>query len=354
VFERLDRRLVAATPEASQRAFRAIARIEALSGWWEGYRVHAPPSLGRLQAGMVAEGADASTRICRSGLQRLPGTDARGEDVVAAAFRAGCEAALSEVVTRFDAMPPTEATLLALHALLFSRSPADARQAGRYKQAPAREGTLQRWGLEPAALRPSSPSIAPGETAFLLSWLSSRLSPACEFHPLAVVAAFLLEFLAIQPFADGNGRMARLLATLMLLRCGYSFAGFAPADREILAVHPEALVALRRSQAARNTPKPDITPWLLMFFGILERTAGGLKSRLLAPAPRRALSSNQARALDLARRRGEVTNRLVAERLALPRETAKQTLGRLCELGLLERAGLGRAARYRYLAAAPR
>jgi Fic family protein len=347
LFERLDRRLGAIPPESAHRLLRSAARVDSLAGWWDGYVVHPPPGLSRLAGAALAEAADASTRISRSGVQRMPGSGGRGEDVVAAAFRAGCEAALREIAERHRDLPPAERTLLALHDALFSRSPADAHHRGRYKATPPRDGTLRRWGLEPAALRPSSPSIAPGETAFLLSWLSARLAPSCAFHPLAVIGAFLLEFLAIQPFSDGNGRMARLLSTLLLLRSGYAFAAFAPPDRHILGRHGDLLIALRKSQATRNTPKPDITPWLSGYIEVLEASAGELKGRMLAPANPHRLSANQEKALALARRKGEVTNRLLAETLSLPRETAKQTLGRLCELGLLERLGMGRAARYR-------
>lgn len=334
--------------EGMQRLLRGAARIDALSGWWDGYRANHPPGPPRTEGAALLAAADASTRISRSGVQRLPGTGGRGEDVVAAAFRSGCEAALREIAGRHGDLPPVEATLLSLHAALFSRSPADAHQRGRYRAAPLKDGTLQRWGLEPAALRPSSPSIAPGETAFLLSWLSARLAPSCPFHPLSVIGAFLLEFLAIQPFSDGNGRMARLLSTLLLLRCGYAFAAPSPPDRHILGRHGEMLIALRKSQATRNTPKPDITPWLFVYLDVLEKSAGELKARMLAPASSpHCLSANQERALALAGKRGEVTNRLLAETLSLPRETAKQTLGRLCDLGLLERLGQGRAVRYR-------
>jgi hypothetical protein len=347
MFERLDRRLAPPSHESAHRMFRAAARIDALSGWWEGYRAAAPHGLSRLADDAVAAGADASARISRRGFQKLPGTVDRGESMVTAAVRSGCEAALREVVDRHAALPPCEATLLSLHAALFSASPADAPIRGRYRAAGARDGTLQRWGLEPTALRISSPTVAPGETAFLLSWTASRLSDPGGPHPLQVIAACLLEFLAIQPFSDGNGRMARLLATLLLLRSGYGFAAFSPIDAVLHPRQDEALIALRKSQATRNTPKPDITPWLFAFLDIVDGAADALKRRLLQAAPARALSGNQERALALAVRHGEVTNRRLAETLGLPRETAKQTLGRLVELGLLERLGQGRAARYR-------
>lgn len=351
MFDRLDRRLRAIPPEQGYRMYRAVARIEALAGWWDGYRENPAPGAAALAEEAILEGAEASTRICRRGFQRLPGTGGRGEGTVHAAFRAGCEAALREVALRHAALPPSEETLLSLHAKLFSGSPADAHHRGRYKATPPREGTLRRWGLEPAALRPSSLTVAPGETAFLLSWLDARLSPAGEFHPLPAIAAFLLEFLAVQPFSDGNGRMARLLATLLLLRSGYAFAAFAPPDRQILARQDDAILALRRSQAARNLPRPDITPWILVFLEIVERSAAELKEKAVAQQPRRKLSSNQEEAMAIAEKSGEVTNRALASALRIPRETAKQTLSRLCELGLLERVGLGRAARYRRPAA---
>lgn len=347
MFERLDRRLAAIPPEGAQRLLRTAARIDGLSGWWDGYRVHPPPGISRTASKAIPAAADASTRICRSGIQRLPGTGGRGGDAVAAAFRAGCEATLREIIVRHDQLPPNEATLLALHAALFMKSPADAHHRGRYRAAPRKDGTLRRWELETAAMRPSSPSIAPGETAFLLSWLSARLSPSCPFHPLAVIGAFLLEFLAIRPFSDGNGRMARLLSTLLLLRCGYAFVEVSPPDRNFLARHGEMLIALRKSQATRNTPRPDITPWLSAYLEALEKTAAEQKYRMLAHEPSVRLSANQERALALAGRGGELTNRMIAEMLSLPRETAKQTLGRLCALGLLERIGMGRAVRYR-------
>jgi Fic family protein len=180
----------------------------------------------------------------------------------------------------------------------------------------------------------------------LTAWLLSRIGGA-EFHPLLVAAAYLLEFLAIRPFEEGNGRVSRLLTNLLLLRCGHVYIPYASLEGAIVARWEEYYLALRRSQATRNLPRPDISPWLLAFLDPLasqQRAAEEAVRRL----PREgSLSGNQLAVMAIAARDGEVTNRRAAAELSLPRETAKQTLNRLVARGALERLGSGRATRYR-------
>ena len=181
----------------------------------------------------------------------------------------------------------------------------------------------------------------------LSGWLPSRLEGR-EFHPLLVVAAFILEFLAIRPFADGNGRVGRLLTHLLLLRCGHAYLPYGSLDAAIHSRREEYYLALRRSQASRNLPHPDISPWLFAFLDALEDMQRLEANDVIARLPgEEALSANQAAVMDIAATEGEVTNRRVAATLGLPRETAKQTLNRLVSLGALRRIGSGRATRYR-------
>ncbi len=259
---------------------------------------------------------------------------------------AGYAETLRAVFEGHAGMPPEEGRILALHEGIFRHSPAGGRHAGRYKTAAAVGSTDRRWVMEPTALRAPGPLLIPVQMEILSAWLASRLREK-EFHPLLVSAAYLLEFLAIRPFADGNGRMGRLLTNLLLLRCGHAYLPYGSLEKAIAGGWTDYYLALRKSQASRNLPRPDISPWLLAFLDslrVLQRAVGKTMSRLHRE---RALSGNQAAVLEIARGRGEVTNRSAAAELGLSRETAKQTLNRLTALGALRRLGAGRATRYR-------
>ncbi|RJP22438.1 MAG: hypothetical protein C4529_05910 [Deltaproteobacteria bacterium] len=328
---RFDLRLRSLPPSSFHPLFSRLAEVEAFRGWWDGVRKPPEAVRRRLRDATAAESAAESTRLAG-------GPSAPAE--------AGYAETLRAVFLGHAGMPPGESALLGLHAGIF-RHVAGARPgAGRYKTAvPA--GTIdRRWVMEPVALRPPGPLLIPAQMETLSGWLASRIGGG-EFHPLLVCAAYLLELLAIRPFADGNGRVGRLLTNLLLLRCGHAYVPYGSLEKAIAGRWTEYYIALRKSQASRNLPRPDISPWLLAFLESLlvqQRAAREAIGRLPDEG---VLSANQAAVLSLAAKRGEVTNRAVSKELGLPRETAKQTLNRLTAIGALLRMGAGRATRYR-------
>jgi Fic family protein len=331
---RFDDRLRWIPEGALQGLLRRLSAIESFRGRWEGAPKPGKQVLRRVRESVVSRSAAASCRIA-------------GENRPGAA--SGYADALRSVFDGFDSMPPTEDRFLALHASIYRPLPEERGRAGRYKSAGFRERSDRDFLSDPVALRSPGPLLIPAQMQTLSEWLPSRLEGG-EFHPLLVVAAFLLEFLAIRPFADGNGRVGRLLTNLLLLRCGHTYLPYGSLDAAILARREEYHLALRRSQASRNLPRPDISPWLFAFFDALESMQRRDADEILARVPREeAMSANQAAVMEIAAKEGEVTNRLVAAALGLPRETAKQTLNRLVALGALRRLGAGRATRYRPL-----
>ena len=329
--DRFDARLRAIPPPAFHLLLRRLAGIEAFRGRWEGEPKPPARVLHRIREGVVAASAAASARIAGS---------------ASAGASEGYAEALRAVFDGHASMAPEERHVLALHGCVFRNVASARRLAGRYKTSAAPPGIERRWVTEPVVLRPPGPLLVPAQMEALTAWLLSRLERP-EFHPLLVAAAYILEFLAIRPFQEGNGRVSRLLTNLLLLRCGHAYIPYASLEGAIAARWEEYYLALRRSQASRNLPRPDISPWLLAFLDALasqQRAAGDTSRRL----PReRSLSGNQLAVMAIAAREGEVTNRRVASELTLPRETAKQTLNRLVERGALERLGAGRATRYR-------
>lgn len=336
--DRFDDRLRGIPAGALHGLLRRLSAIEAFRGRWESARKPAPPLLRRIRESVASRSAAASCRIAgdrRGGAER------------------GCADALLAVFDGHAGMPATEDRLLALHAALFRHVPEERARAGRYKSAGLRERGDRDFLSEPVALRSPGPLLVPAQMETLSAWLPSRLAGG-EFHPLLVVAAYLLEFLAIRPFADGNGRVGRLLTNLLLLRCGHAYLPYGSLDSAIHARRDEYYLALRRSQASRNMPRPDISHWLFAFLDAIEEMQRLEANEVIARLPgEEALSANQAAVMELAAKEGEVTNRRAAAELGIPRETAKQTLNRLVSLGALRRLGAGRATRYRPLVGEP-
>jgi len=249
------------------------------------------------------------------------------------------------VFDRNAELPVSADLVLRLHEDLLGGSQRGPSGVG-WRAAPDRSLLLPRRTAESITLRPSAPENIPSEMEGLIRWVNSRLASR-EFHPLVVIAVFLLEFHAIRPFTDGNGRVSRLLTNLLLLRGGYGYVPYASLESAIEERKTEYYLALRKSQSSRSLPHPDMTSWLTAFLDTLRAQVRELRGSLEGKPPENRLSANQAAVLALSERHGEVTNRLVARTLSLPRETSKQVLNRLLALGFLERIGSGRATRYR-------
>jgi Fic family protein len=349
--KRFDLRLSGISPPDWPALLARIAEIDEFKGWWRG-RFHPPPSyLGSLRKRTIALSARASIGIDWVGLPRGGGgpapapAAARTEEIRRSA--SACYANLLKTV--FDGhagMPLTRDLLLALHAQLLRYSPKDHAHRGAYRSVPDRHAFFPRRTIESIALRPADPDSIPGEMESLLRWTDARLD-STTFHPLFVVAGFVLEFLAIRPFFAGNGRTSRLLTVLLLLRCGYAYLPYASLEKSIAERNAEYYLALRKCQASRHLPRPDMGPWFIAFLDAMRAQARELMGTLASRPPERRLSGNQEGVLALLERHREVANRLVAGELGLSRETAKQVLNRLVSLGLLTRVGAGRAVRYR-------
>jgi Fic family protein len=260
--------------------------------------------------------------------------------------QAGYEELLRAVFDGHGEVQFGEGLILQFHARLLKYSAADQQHRGKYKAAPEPLMPYPRRRTESPALRPAAPDLVPGEMRAAIEWTAARLA-AAEFHPLLVIASFILEFLAIRPFADGNGRLSRILTNFLLLRCGYAYVPYVSLESVIAQRWAEYYLALRHSQANRNLPRPDISPWLCAFLDAMRVQIDELKALIEGWPDSSRLSENQRRVLELLEREEDITNRLVCRELGIPKDTAKQVLNRLLALNLVGRAGAGRAVRYR-------
>ena len=348
---RYDTRLRALPAETLHELLLRISRIDRFRGWWEGQSRLPPSLLGRLKKRVVE--TSAGVTLSPSGgpgagaaSGRTPGMRTQGGRNTLSPREAGYAALLRAVFDGHREMTFGEELIRRFHADLLRYSPGDRAHRGNYR--PLSDGPAARAGVRPdsPALRPADPALAATEMASLTGWTAENLDSR-RYHPLLVIPAFLLEFLAIRPFAAGNGRTSRILANYLLLQCGYAYVPYLSLEKIIAARRTEYLLALRRSQAHRNLPRPDISAWLRTFLEILGAQADELRGLVSGSPGHDLLSGNQLAVLGLLEKNREVSNRVVSRELGIPRDTAKQVLGRLLELSLVKRTGAGRATRYR-------
>ena len=150
-----------------------------------------------------------------------------------------------------------------------------------------------------------------------------------------MIAVFIVSFLAIHPFQDGNGRLSRVLTTLLLLRSGYTYVPYSSLESVIEQTKEPYYIALRQTQSSIQTPAPDWLPWLTYFFGALVEQKTRLEKKiereriLLGDLP-----DLSVQILELCRERGRVTISEVTKATGANRSTVKDHVTALVSAGI--------------------
>lgn len=174
----------------------------------------------------------------------------------------------------------------------------------------------------------------------LLNWYNSET----EVHPLIKVASFVYDFLSIHPFQDGNGRLSRLISTLLLLKNGYKWIQYVSFEHEIENRKNEYYQVLRSCQAQR--PNEDITIWILFFLNCLSNIQSQLLTKLQKSGLETQLSPKEKSIYTIIQNRPNIQSGEIAEKLAIPKPTVKRILSELFKKGLIEKQGSGRNVSY--------
>src|SRR5690606_41021030 len=101
-----------------------------------------------------------------------------------------------------------------------------------------------------------------------------------HLHPLLIIAIFVVVFLEIHPFQDGNGRLSRALTTLLLIQAGYAYVPYSSLE-SVIELNKEAYyLALRQTQGTIRTEAPNWQPWLVFFLPSLLEQVMRLEKRI--------------------------------------------------------------------------
>lgn len=328
-----------------------VAKIDEFKGWWKGASNLSPQTLGRLKRNIVVTSTGASTRIEGShlsdkevekllkGLNTSKLKDRDSQEV------AGYAEVLQTVFDSYRDIPFSEGIILQFHSHLLRYSNKDKLKRGAYKTNPNKVVAFDSAGGESVLFNPTEPHLTAVEMQELIEWTRTQLKKD-EQHPILVIANFVVEFLAIHPFHDGNGRLSRILTNLLLAKAGYAYMPYVSMEKIIEDHKTEYYIALRTAQKDGKSPKADMVRWISFFVDVMVRQIEVLKTFIDGSSKTSLLSENQEAALRLFDTLDEISTKVVAEKLDIPNVTAKQILARLVELKLARRIGAGRSTRY--------
>ncbi|MFZ5689767.1 MAG: Fic family protein [Pseudomonadota bacterium] len=330
-----------------------VAEIDEFKGAWRALGTIAPERLSALRRVATIESIGSSTRIEGSKL-----TDREVErllsnlDIKSFASRdeqevAGYAEAMDLVFRSWDEITITENHIKQLHRDLLVHSEKDERHRGAYKTGPNNVMAFDVDGRQIAVVfETATPFDTPRLMTELVTWFGETTEKR-RFHPLLVIAVFTVVFLAIHPFQDGNGRLSRILTTLMLLRAGYAYVPYSSLESVVEQSKEGYYLALRQTQGTIRTDSPNWDPWLLFFLRALRQQ----KERLAKKIEREkfvvsSLPEHSVHILDHAREHGRVSIGEITKLTGVSRNTLKEHFRRLVERGYLLKQGGGRSTWY--------
>jgi Fic family protein len=330
-----------------------ISEVDEFKGAWRALGTLAPERLKALRHVATIESIGSSTRIEGSKLtncevERLLANleiqrfSSRDEQEVA-----GYAEVMGTVFHAWGDIPITENHIKQLHRDLLRHSDKDERHRGEYKTLRNDVGAFDAVGnMVGIVFETATPFDTPRRMSELVKWLNDARELK-RIHPLLIVAVFIVTFLEIHPFQDGNGRLSRILTTLLLLQAGYAYVPYSSLESEIENSKEGYYLALRLTQSTIRTEAPNWQPWLVFFMRAMQQQ----KRRLALKVEREknalaALSDLAVGILDYVRDHGRVTTRDMVREVGASLNTLKATFTSLVEKGLLVRRGGGRSTWY--------
>jgi len=330
-----------------------IARIDEFKGAWRALGTLAPDRLSALLRVATIESIGSSTRIEGSKLSdreverllsnlKIQNFTSRDEQEVA-----GYAKVMELVFTSWQDIAFTENHIKQLHQELLVYSEKDAWHRGNYKTSSNSVVALDENGTQIGVVfQTASPFDTPRLMTELVTWVQEERA-AGHLHPLLIIALWVVVFLEIHPFQDGNGRLSRVLTTLLLLQAGYAYVPYSSMESVIEQSKEAYYLALRQTQGTIRSDAPNWQPWLAFFLRSLAEQVRRLEKKVereklvLAVLPELSLQI-----VEFAREHGRVTIGEAVKLTGASRNTLKQHFRVLVERGHLNQHGSGRGVWY--------
>jgi Fic family protein len=330
-----------------------IARIDEFKGAWRAMGTLAPERLSALRRVATIESIGSSTRIEGSKLTdrevdkllsnlAIQFFETRDEQEVA-----GYAELMDLVYSSWRDIPFNENHVKQLHQILLRHSEKDSRHRGQYKTNSNSVAAFDEDGVQVGIVfETASPFDTPRLMGELLTWVNDERDKAL-LHPLLIISIFVVVFLEIHPFQDGNGRLSRILTTLLLIQAGYTYVPYSSLE-SVIELNKEAYyLALRQTQGSIRSDAPNWQPWLAFFLRSMAEQVRRLEKKVererivLATLPDLSLQI-----VEFTREHGRITIGDAIKLTGVSRNTLKQHFRQLVERGHLNQQGSGRGVWY--------
>lgn len=255
---------------------------------------------------------------------------------------AGYRDVLNIIHDSFDAIPITQNYILQLHKMMYSHM--NNPLAGRTKNVQNYISATYPDGHTEILFTP----LAPYETPQALDRICeeyNRVIGNFEVEPLIAIPVFIHDFLCIHPFNDGNGRMSRLLTTLLLYRSGFYVGKYISLEAKIAKNKDLYYEALGRAQHGWHEGQEDPVPFIKYFLGMVLAAYKDFGDRF-------AIVEKKLPALDMVRmavqnKIGRFTKQDIREQCAsLSDSSIEGALRKLVVAGEIKREGAGKTTYY--------
>ena len=329
-----------------------IGEIDEFKGTWQLLGILAPDRLQSLRKVATIESIGSSTRIEGSKLSDREvekllsniniGSFVSRDEQEVAGYAFVCE----EVFQGFESIPLSENIIKQLHGWLLQYSTKDQRHKGEYKKLSNNVEAFDESGKSIGIVfETASPFDTPAKMQELVLWARENLETKA-LHPLLVIGIFVVTFLAIHPFQDGNGRLSRILTTLLLLKTGYLYAPYSSLESIIERSKESYYLALRRTQASLRT-EPDFSAWLIFFLRSLQKQKTHLEQKV---SREKELGLHMpeltSKIVSLIHEHGRMSISDIEKMTGENRNSIKKHLAKLVEKGTILQLGKGRAPWY--------
>lgn len=270
--------------QTTQEIIKKIGYIDSFKGKWESIQREENKYLKELKKLATIQSIGSSTRIEGATLSNeeiatlienleINKLETRDEQEAIGYYEV-----LEVVLEEFKDIPLTERNISSLHNLLLRFSGKDSSHRGKYKQLSNKVVATYPGGEQRIIFNTTDPYLVKKEMEDLLLWYNEEIDEG-GMHPLLCISGFVYEFLSIHPFQDGNGRLSRLLTTLLMLQNGYDFVQYVSFENQIEERKKKYYQVLMQAQQHRGTEKEIINDWVLFFLGSIEIMIAKLENK---------------------------------------------------------------------------
>lgn len=253
---------------------------------------------------------------------------------------AGYRDALNLIHENFKYIPLTPNYILQLHKIMFSHT--DSPFGGEFKNVQNFISATTPEGETYTLFTPPSPYETPGAVQKICD-ACNRCVGEGKVDPLLVIPVFIHDFLCIHPFINGNGRMSRLLTTLLLYRSGYEIGKYISLESQISKNKSAYYDLLEQSQHGWHEGADDPTPFIKYILSTIIAAYRDFEERMNILSP----SSFETVRNAVESRIGKFTKKEIRELCpSLSSSTVERHLKKLCTEGIISKHGGGRSTFY--------